>query len=199
MGREALGVRTAGKGYKATLVSNSDSDNEIGKRYDMEVQSLLNPHPPATFPVQGLKRRIPGSRGGDSAHYYQAGPLPKKARRFKRQSNEKKGAVNNNNNRSRTKTKAGTNLAGLQGREHNLAYVENIAAAAAATAAVVKADSKVHASRSHGIWPNEANINQAHGSNKRRRGADEDTDYNPDGEYHQWGRGSRKSKNRKSA
>ena len=194
MGREALGVRTAGKGYKATSVSSSDRDSEIDKRYDMEVQSLLNPYPPATFPVQGLKRRISGSRGGDSAHYYQAGSLPKKAKRFKRQSNEKKGAVNNNNNRSRTKTKAGTNLASLQGREHNLAYIENIAAAAA-----VKADSKVHASRGNGIWPNESNINQSQVSNKRRRGADEDTDYNPDGEYYQWDRGSRKPKNRKSA
>lgn len=195
MGREALGVRTAGKGYKATSVSNSDSDNEIDKPYDLEVQSLMNSYPPATLPVQGVKRGMPDSEGGDSTHYsYQEGSLPKKAKRFKHQSNEKKGTVNNK--RSRTKTKAGINLGGLQGREHNLAFVENIAAAAAAAA---KADSKFQATRSNGIWPNESHINQVQGSNKRRRGADDDTDYNPDGEYHQWGRGSKKSKIRKSA
>lgn len=193
MGREALGVRTAGKGYKVTSVSNSDSDNEIDKRYDMELLSLMNPYPPATFPVQGFKRRILDSEGGDSAQYYQEGSLPKKAKRFKHQSIEKKGAVNNsNNNKFHTKTKAGTNLGALRGREHNLAFVENIAAAA-------NADSKFQAARSDGIWPNESHINQAQGSNKRRRGADEDTDYNPDGGYHQRGRGSRKSKIPKSA
>lgn len=193
MGREALGVRTAGKGYKVTSVSISDSDNEIEKRYDMELQSFMNPYPPATFPVQGFKRRMPDSEGGDSAHYYQEGSLPKKVKRFKHQSDEKKGTVkSNNNNRSHTKTKAGTNLGGLRGREHNLTFVENIAAAA-------KADSKFQATRGNGIWPNESHTNQAQGSNKRRRGADDDKDYNPDGEYHQWGRGSRKSKIRKSA
>lgn len=194
MGREALGVRTAGKGYKVTSVSNSDSDNDIDKRYAMEVQSLMNPYPPATFPVLGFKRHVPDFEGGDSAHYYQEGSLPKKAKRFKHQSDEKKGTAkgNNNNKRSHTKTKAGTNLGGVRGREHNLAFVENIAAAA-------KADSKFQATRSNGIWPNESQIDQAQGSNKGRRGSDDDTGHNSDGEYHQWDRGSKKSKIRKSA
>lgn len=186
-------MRTAGKGYKVTSVSNSDSDNDIDKRYDMEVQSLMSPYPPATFPVQEFKRHMPDFEGGDSAHYHQEGSLPKKAKRYKHQSDEKKGtAKSNNNRRPHTKTKAGTNLGGVRGREHNLAFVENIAAAA-------KADSKFQATRSNGIWPNESHINQAQGSNKRRRGADDHTEYNPDGEYHQWDRGSKKSKIRKSA
>lgn len=182
-----MGVRTAGKGYKATSVSNSDSDDGINKQYDMEAQSFMNSYSPATPPVQGFKRRMPDSEAGDSA-------LPKRAKSFKHQSNEKKGTANNNNNRSRTKSKTGTNLGGLRW-EHNLAFVENIAAAAAGA----KADSKLQATRSNGIWPNESYINQAKGSNKRRRGAEDDTDYNPDGEHYQLGRSSRKPKIRKSS
>lgn len=194
MGREALGVRTAGKGYKVTSVSTSDSDNEIDKRYNMEGHSLLNLYTPATFPAPGFQRHMPDFEGGNSAHYHQEGSLPKKAERFNNQSDEKKGTVkgSNNNNRSHTKTKAGTNLGGVRAREHNLAFVENIAAAA-------KADSEFQATSSNAIWPQESNINQAQSSNKRRRGTDDDTDNNPDGEYHQWGRGSKKSKIRKSA
>lgn len=150
----------------------------------------MYPYPPATLPVQGFKRHMPDFEGGESAHYYQEGSQPKKAKRSKQQSDQKKGTVKSNNNH--TKTKAGTNLGGVRGREHNLAFVENIAAAA-------KADSDFQASSSNAIWPNESYINQAQSSNKRRRGTDDDTDYNPDGEYLHLGRGSKKSKTRKSA
>ena len=183
-----MGVRTAGKGYKVTSVSNSDSDDE---QYEMEEQSPMNLYPPATFPVQGFKRRITDFQDGESAHYYREGSIPKKAKRSKHRVNKKKGVVDNNNNRSHTKMKGATNLGGEWRQEHDLAFVHNIAAAD-------KTDSAFQATRNNGIWPNGPQINQANGSNKRRRATDEEADYHQDGEYHHQAHGSRKAKIRKT-
>lgn len=180
-----MGVRTAGKGHKVTSVSNSDSDDE---QRNMEERSPMNPYPPAAFPVQGFKRRMAHFQDGESAHHYREGSTPKKAKRSKHQSNEKKGSINNNNNnnnkRSHTKMKA-TNLAGERRREYGPAG---------------KTDSTFQATRGNGTWPNESHLNQAQGSNKRRRAADDETDYHQDREFHPQGpHGSRKAKSRKIA
>lgn len=173
-----MGVRTAGKGHKVTSVSNGDSDDE---QYNMEERSPVNPYPPAAFPVQGFKRHMAHFQDGESAHHYREGSMPKKAKRSKNQSNEKKGSIKKNNKkRSHTKMKAATNLAGERRREYGS-----------------KTDSTFQATKGNGTWPNESHLNKAQGSNKRRRAADDGTDYHQDMEFHP--HGSRKAKTRKTA
>lgn len=185
-----MGVRTAGKGHKVTSVSNGDSDDE---QYNMEERSPVNPYPPAAFPVQGLKRHMAHFQDGESAHHYREGSMPKKAKRSKNQSNEKKGSIKKNNKkRSHTKMKAATNLAGERRREYGLGFLHNMAAS--------KTDSTFQATKGNGTWPNESHLNKAQGSNKRRRAADDGTDYHQDREFHPQGlHGSRKAKTRKTA
>ena len=186
-----MGVRTAGKGHKVTSVSNSDSDDE---QYNMEEQSPVNPYPPA-FPAQGFKRRMAHFQDdeSESAHHYREGSMPKKAKRSKHQSNEKKGSTNKKNNkRSHKKMKAATNLAGERRGECGLGFLHNMTAS--------KTDSTFQATRGNGTWPNESHLNKAQGSNKRRRAADDETDYHQDKEFHPQGpHGSRKAKTRKTA
>lgn len=180
-----MGVRTAGKGHKVTLVSNSDSDDE---QYNMEEQSPVNQYPPA-FPVQGFKRRMDHFQDDEpeSAHNYREGSTPTKAKRSKHQSNEKKGSIKRHNNKtSHKKMKAETNLAGDRRGEYGM------------TAG--KTDSTFQATRGNGTWSNEFHLNKAQNSNKRLRAADDETEYHQDREFHPQGpHGPREAKTRKTA